>query len=461
MQFWPRVGYSLCSSTATYDELENALQKQYYQILPLGSIIRTAPQDSRMIDAGFFCPGLPHPNMEALIAMTNKLIVHYGCRSALGDFMKTSYGYLSLELGVTFKPLQASYKRFSFLATHSWMKMLWEKADRFGIIIETAKGPLSFPRDGDRFLMLVLIERGYSRETMRRLNRVRIHLQVLFLLDVLTASGCRIDSAATRQRPPTSRMLTLNLPKEEPTAEDMVLWKNALEDICPSRRRLNRHGHFVSKSHRIQEWRWCAGTNKLLRYPPEQTEMTIYQNTTKKFNRYTKAAAVQRVTRGEMCSVDEVQPGIFQVTSIVQEAREVPVLETFVEVLREWGCSWLWEHMSIEGGTSWVARAITDGLLVAITDGSFIKQIYPHLCLAAFILECSQGRGQIISLFKEASKAANAYRGELLGLMAIRLILVSVNQLHKSLSRKAKVVSDCLGALGRVVHLPPYWIPSR
>jgi hypothetical protein len=198
VQFWLRVGYSSCSSTATYDELENALQKQYYQILPLGGIIRTAPRDSRMIDAGFFYPGLPHPGVEALIEMTNKLLMHYGCRSALGDFMKTSYGYLTLELGVTFQPLQASYKRFLFLATHSWMKMLWEKADRFGVTIETAKGPLSFPRDGDRFLMLVLMERGYSRETMHRLNRVRIHLQVLFLSDVLTASGCRIDSAATR-----------------------------------------------------------------------------------------------------------------------------------------------------------------------------------------------------------------------------------------------------------------------
>ncbi len=141
MKFWPRKGNSLCSSTATYDELENALQKQYYQILPRGGIIRTAPRDSRMIDAGFFCPGLPHPGVEASIAMTNKLIMHYGCRSALGDFMKMSYGYLTLELGVTFQPLQALYKRFSFPATHSWMKMMWEKADRFGVTIETAKGP--------------------------------------------------------------------------------------------------------------------------------------------------------------------------------------------------------------------------------------------------------------------------------------------------------------------------------
>jgi hypothetical protein len=77
VQFWPRVGYSLCSSTATYDELESALQKQYYQILPLGGFIRTAPLESRMVDAGFFCPGLPHPGVEALTAMTNKLLMHY------------------------------------------------------------------------------------------------------------------------------------------------------------------------------------------------------------------------------------------------------------------------------------------------------------------------------------------------------------------------------------------------
>ncbi len=116
--------------------------------------------------------------------------------------------------------------------------------------------------------------------------------------------------------------------------------------------------------------------------------------------------------------------------------------------------------MSIKGGTSWIARAIRDRSLVAVTDGSYIKQIYPNLCLAAFILECSQGSGWIISSFKEATKAANAYRGELLGLMAIHLLLVSVNRVHKSLSGSAKVVSDCLGALRRVTYLPPYQILS-
>jgi hypothetical protein len=189
--------------------------------------------------------------------------------------------------------------------------------------------------------------------------------------------------------------------------------------------------------------------------------MIIYQNTTKKLNQYMEFVAAHRVRRGDICLVNKVQPGVFRITSMAREVQEPPGSATFGEVLWEWGCSWLWEHMSIEGGTSWIVHAIRDGSLVAVTDGSYIKQIYPNLCLAAFILECLQGSGWIIGLFKEVTKAANAYRGELLGLMVIHLLLVSVNRVHKSLSGSAKVVSDCLGALRRVTHLPPYRIPSR
>jgi hypothetical protein len=281
VQFWPRVGYSLCSSTTTYDKLEKALQKQYYQILPLGGIIRTVPLDSRMVDAGFFCLGLPHPGVEALIAMTNKLLMYYGCRSALGDFMKTSYSYLTLELGVSFQPLQALYSRFSFLAMHSWMKALWEKVDKFGVIIKTARGPLAFPWLGDKFLMLVLMERGYSR-VIRGLNRVRIHKQMLFLLDVLNVSGNKIDAMALHLRPTTDRMSTLNWPKKEPTSADMILWREALEDICLSRWHLNCLGQYVAKSHRVQEWRWCTLSNELLRgYFQDTANMEVYKNSTK------------------------------------------------------------------------------------------------------------------------------------------------------------------------------------
>ena len=67
----------------------------------------------------------------------------------------------------------------------------------------------------------------------------------------------------------------------------------------------------------------------------------------------------------------------------------------------------------------------------------------------------------MIGSFSESSRVANAYRGELLGLMAIHLILLSVDRVHGGITGSVEVVSDCLGALRRVTDLPPYWIPSR
>ena len=79
------------------------------------------------------------------------------------------------------------------------------------------------------------------------------------------------------------------------------------------------------------------------------------------------------------------------------------------------------------GEDDWLERAIEDSSLLAVTDGSYIKELYPDLCSAAFIMECTKGRGRLVGAFPEQSMAANAYRGELLGLMAVHLLLLGVN----------------------------------
>jgi hypothetical protein len=45
--------------------------------------------------------------------------------------------------------------------------------------------------------------------------------------------------------------------------------------------------------------------------------------------------------------------------------------------------------------------------------------------------------------------------------MAIHLILPSVNKIHPMLKGRVEIISDCLGALNRVLYLPPYRIPLR
>ncbi len=133
MQFWPRIGYGLCSSTATLQESGNALHRQYYQILPLGGIVRTTTVESRTIDAGFYGVGLPNLGVEALVTMANKLLMHYGCNTATGKLMQASYFLLFIKVGLLFQPLQELYERYGYFATHSWMKMLWEKLLTFNV----------------------------------------------------------------------------------------------------------------------------------------------------------------------------------------------------------------------------------------------------------------------------------------------------------------------------------------
>ena len=166
--------------------------------------------------------------------------------------------------------------------------------------------------------------------------------------------------------------------------------------------------------------------------------------------------------RGDMATVEGSTLGMKKVCSVAPPPiRPIPPTD-FLDVLRGWGQTWIWDDLTVTGGTDWFAQAIADNSLVAVTNGSYIKEHYPELCAAAFVLECTKGRGRLVGAFAEASAAANAFHGELLGLMAVHLLLLAVNTVSPNLSGSATILYfDCLGALGCVAKLPPYRIPSR
>ncbi len=156
--------------------------------------MQTTTVASRTIDAGFFGVGLPHLGVETLVATANKLLMHYGCNTATGKLKQASLFFV--KAGISFQPLQESYAQYGCLVTHSWMKMLWEKLSTFDVKIIVADNTLQFPWENDQFVMKALIEKGYSGDTLRRLNRIRVLQQVLFMSGILTALGCKIDKEA-------------------------------------------------------------------------------------------------------------------------------------------------------------------------------------------------------------------------------------------------------------------------
>ena len=52
---------------------------------------------------------------------------------------------------------------------------------------------LEMHRKRDKWLMLELVRVGYKGKELERLNRVRLHQQVLFLSDIVGPSGGELD----------------------------------------------------------------------------------------------------------------------------------------------------------------------------------------------------------------------------------------------------------------------------
>ena len=56
----------------------------------------------------------------------------------------------------------------------------WEKCDLFDVEIEPDENFIKLPRERDEWLMQLFMKAGSEKDSLRHLNRVRVHQPVLF-----------------------------------------------------------------------------------------------------------------------------------------------------------------------------------------------------------------------------------------------------------------------------------------
>ncbi len=120
-QFWPRIGYGICNNSASWKELENCLQRVYWQLVGRGGVGCSAPAALHQLDKDFFGISCPHLGVECLVAQLSKLLAHYGCRSGLGIQMQVSMEILLTKLGLSPQPLQESFVTYGKWVTNTWL----------------------------------------------------------------------------------------------------------------------------------------------------------------------------------------------------------------------------------------------------------------------------------------------------------------------------------------------------
>ena len=316
------------------------------------------------------------------------------------------------------------------------------------------------PRENDNWIMLIFVENGYKGVELARLNRVRLHQQVLFLSDVLDSSGRILEKKYLQKRDGADKWSAFVFPKQSPSRKDFNLWRQALQGV-----RGRQVGQFRHSSHKQWSWRYVEDRQIVLHRTGENT-MDIYHPTevpryAGRPNCWTRARVDQDwIEQGDICTVTEIATAVWRSSASVAPPQQPVAPLTLLGQLAHWGNGWLWEDIEITGDGLWLRESILRGSCIAVADGSYMKEAHPHCCSTAFILECQEGCGHIRGSFAEFSAVASAFRGELLGLMAIHLILRALREVSGELSGKIRVYSDCKGALSKVRWLPPQRIAA-
>jgi hypothetical protein len=92
-QLWPSVKYRLCCSMATLPELEDVLLMFYWKMLRLGGIVSKEKRGIQQLDCGFYGAGFPHLGIKAMVKQANKLLMLYGCHTALDPSYKHPWNF--------------------------------------------------------------------------------------------------------------------------------------------------------------------------------------------------------------------------------------------------------------------------------------------------------------------------------------------------------------------------------
>ncbi len=282
---------------------------------------------------------------------------------------------------------------------------------------------------------------------------------------MLDAGGQCLDKRYLDQRQPGQKWSALIFPVEKPPQGHLCIWRDCLCSLAPCGRADQCVGVYKSKGYKIWDWHYDEETSRVYHHRGHVMEiytLSMVPQSTRCSNCWTRLQIGTLLEeKGEYCTVKELGLGVYAVILHTPRPQEAMEPTSFWGVVKSWGNTWLWDNLKTTGDIGWIAVSIWDNSLLAIIDGSHMKELYPNINSAAFVLECTKGRGRLMGSFVKHTKDACGYRGELLGLMAIHLILLNINKCNPGLPGSAQIFSDCLGALNKVENLPPCRIPTR
>ena len=463
-QLGPGLQYGLGTLTNDLASAERCLQSAEYTLLPLLGVNRHIRRGWRTLHQTFGGIGLFDLPIEQLICRINLFQQHYGTPSSLGRKISVSLHWLQLQIGSADCPLSMDYGTWAHLSPTCWTKCFWETLSKYDVGLDMTYGNLSMQREGDKTIMDFLLPYMTTNKKMMAVNRCRCYLNAIFLSDMTSLDGSSVndDMIWGSRTPLRTRM---RFPPEQPTRDDWSTWVTAWTSATSKGLLLcNPLGNWIKPPHFDWPWIYNNNTNELFVLRSSGYEIhrpPVGRRHTRSTNMFFPTNEIVQEADGDYVSIDSISTNTTVVYDSPRRGMEwndsITNASDFWDYIRDWGGEWMWEmiYPDCKDGfdVQWLLQTLRADNLVGVTDGSYDRNRDTYVCGAGWILMDATTGQRLAGSFSEYSSSAGSYRGELLGLCAINVILLALTKSGGITNRhRVRIWCDNKGAINRATN---------
>ena len=292
-----------------------------------------------------------------------------------------------------------------------------------------------------------------TRNDKKILNRVRICLQITSLADMVTGDGKYIREPIRNARRQNDRKSSLDWGIEKPTRAHLRLWKKSIADLVVSENgRIDIElGDWINKPSWTEEWRWMPTSDILAKSVSGRWNIykPIRSNSGIRTNKYAYSENVPTISEDSYkasvtcVGIDVVKyEGSKKIISYLTPSKRIQkVHETALHY---------WFNLTSKClfPLPIILDALMDNNCFFATDGSYMPNLDETRCSGSWLLMHLNGKKLLVGTSFLHYSSANAYVGELLGLLgsllSLRYLLV---RYKRNIQHTIQIHSDCLGAI--------------
>ena len=455
---WRSIDYVLPAISLSQDQAHSLAKELYRPILPKLGCNRNFPLLLRYNPPSLMGLGLSDPYVEQGLSKLNLFQTHAGTTSITGHLIQTLLEQHQLEIGSFTSLFHLPYKQYSYLTSPSWIIELWQFVDNFDIILQSHDAiKLHGARTHDVAIMDAVRELGpIIPAQLKAFNRVRCHLHVMNLSDVTTGDGKRIDTVFFDSSPPCLDS-AWEWHLEHPTQQDYKVWRRYLKSLLDATNSLfSPLGKWIAQSHQNIKWFYSPSTDRI--YERNGPNWKLYDRTSRPSRlqpqfayNCTSPVSPFNVTP---TTVTVLHPNLvlFHGTSPSTDYFHLPHCMQLTELNL-----WAIKNSSVHShyNDEWLLNGLRSGTLHCVCDGSYKPFQSTTVTAAAWVMESSCHRFQISGELATKSIAADAYRGELLGIYAVLTALAFLEASHPdhdSWSLRIGCDNERAGWMSRSLH---------